>query len=75
MNKNLVRRLQEEAGLVEVRRERATRSRSADESGGSSGIGERSGSAAEDYGSRRKKRRRKSSRHASRKDEGEESVK
>ncbi len=75
MNMNLVRRLQEEAGLVDVRHERAIRSRSGDESGGSSGSGERSGSAAEDHGSRRKKRQRKRSRPASRMDEGEESVK
>lgn len=64
MNTKLVRRLQQEAGLVNVRRERASRSRSGGENGGSSGGGEGSGSAAEDYGSRRKKRRRRRSTHA-----------
>ncbi|ERF70096.1 hypothetical protein EPUS_00283 [Endocarpon pusillum Z07020] len=74
INKELVRRLTEEAGFMGVRRERDSRSRSGGESGMGSGSGDGSGSAAEDFGSRRKKRRRRRSRQASRRDEGEEGV-
>lgn len=75
MNDEMLKRLKEEAGLVQTQRDgkrsRSRRDRGAEnenenehENAGGRGSGSGSGSGAEDYGSRRKKRRRRRSRRS-----------
>ncbi len=73
MNDGLVRRLKEERGLVDVhaegKRGEGSTARRSRRRGSVNGTGSGSGSAAEDYGSRRKRNRRKT-RHHRRRSEG-----